>query len=418
MARTIRDSKLESRAARMRLELGKKPHWKTLVPGKLHLGYRRKSKDLPGQWLARHYKGSERYQIAPLGLADDFEDQGDVLSFAAAQRAAHAYQWAKHQGVGGLTVAAVLASYIEWLKANRSTAEDAERRAKTWILPTLGKIPVAELTTEQINAWLRNMAELPARLRSARGGKQNYKPPPATKEEKRARRASSNRTLTTLKAALNRAFRNGDVTDDKAWRRVQPFEKVHAARQGHLSVAEAQRLINAADQESGFRDLVHSALLTGCRYGELRNLQVRDFGHGKIHVRESKTGKPRHVTLTEEGTEFFEQLATGRAPGEWLLRLNGRQWKKSDSGKRMKVACMRAKIDPPLGINQLRHSYASLSVMAGMAPMVLAHNLGHTDTTMIEKHYGHLTETYIDEQIRASAPRFGIPIEKKVQPIR
>src|SRR4051812_18598023 len=74
MARTVRDSKLESRAARNRLEPGKTPHFKTLVPGKLHLGYRRKHKDKPGQWIVRHYLGAERYHTAPLGLADDFQD--------------------------------------------------------------------------------------------------------------------------------------------------------------------------------------------------------------------------------------------------------------------------------------------------------------------------------------------------------
>jgi integrase len=430
MARTIRDSKLETRAARDRLAPGKRPHWKTLVPGALHLGYRRKRKDAPGQWLARHYKGDERYLIRPLGLADDFEDvparpapvEGSVLTFAEAQRLAHAQDWGKpksSQSKGGLTVADVVQSYIEWLRLNRSTAEDAERRAETLILPVLGTIPVAELTTDKINAWLKAMAEKPARVRSGYG-KQNYKPAPATKQQKRARKATANRTLTTLKAALNRAFRNGDVADDKAWRRVQPFDKTHAARPDHLSIAEATRLINAANSESGFRDLIHAALLTGCRYGELRSLQVRDFQHGKLHVRESKSGKPRHVVLTEESIEFFEQLTAGRPASDWLLVNRNRdgQWQKSDQGKAMRAACKHAKIDPPIGIHALRHSYASLSVMAGMPMAVLAYNLGHAGTSMIEKHYGHLRDDYIAREIKAAAPRFGITIEKKVVPIR
>src|SRR4026207_2134606 len=47
MARTVRDAKLETRAARLRLSLRQKPHWKTLVPGRLHLGYRKKAQDRP-----------------------------------------------------------------------------------------------------------------------------------------------------------------------------------------------------------------------------------------------------------------------------------------------------------------------------------------------------------------------------------
>jgi len=38
---------------------------------------------------------------------------------------------------------------------------------------------------------------------------------------------------------------------------------------------------------------------------------------------------------------------------------------------------------------------------------VVAKNLGHSDTRMVEKHYGHLSATYVAEAIRAAAPRFG-----------
>jgi hypothetical protein len=40
----------------------------------------------------------------------------------------------------------------------------------------------------------------------------------------RRRRASANRTLTVLKAALNRAWCEGKIPSDEAWRRVEPFE--------------------------------------------------------------------------------------------------------------------------------------------------------------------------------------------------
>ena len=46
--------------------------------------------------------------------------------------------------------------------------------------------------------------------------------------------------------------------------------------------------------------------------------------------------------------------------------------------------------------------------MDGMALMVVAKGLGHTDTRMVEKHYGHLTTSYIDDEIRKHAPRFGL----------
>jgi len=92
MPRTVTDARLDSRAARGRLPVGPKPHWRTLTPGLLHLGYRRKSKDVPGTWLARRYRGGERYAVASLGLADDVLEGGGT-PYAEAVRAAYALRF-------------------------------------------------------------------------------------------------------------------------------------------------------------------------------------------------------------------------------------------------------------------------------------------------------------------------------------
>jgi integrase len=392
MPRTIRDAKLESRAARARLTPGNKAYWKTLEPGRLHLGYRRKVKDQPGLWLARHYKGGERYQVAPLGLADDFSEAGDVLSFAEAQRAAHDHKWAvvHHRSV---TVAHAIAEYVAWLKVHRATGDDAAGRAAKHILPELGAIKLSALTTAQINRWLHQL-----------GG------------EHRATRATANRVLTILKAAANKAFAAGQVSDDTAWRRVKPFEGVNAARPGFLTLPEATRLINAASGE--FRDLVQAALLTGARYGELRALRCRDFHRGKIAIHRSKSGKPRDIVLNANGVEFFTALTTGRSPDQFMLLRAGQPWQRSEQTRPMKAACDTANIAPPIGFHQLRHSYASHAVTNGMPLLVLARNLGHASTVMVERHYGHLLQSYIDEQIRAAAPDFGIVRPTNVRALR
>jgi integrase len=82
-------------------------------------------------------------------------------------------------------------------------------------------------------------------------------------------------------------------------------------------------LINASDSE--FRPLVRAALQTGCRYGELIRLRCRDFNPdaGTIAIRQSKSGKPRHVVLTEEGAAFFGTLCASRTGDrrlKWLPR--------------------------------------------------------------------------------------------------
>ena len=80
----------------------------------------------------------------------------------------------------------------------------------------------------------------------------------------------------------------------------------------------------------------------------------------------------------------------------------------------MKEACKNAKIDPPASFHVLRHTYASLTIMNGAPLMVVAQNLGHADTRMVEKHYGHLAQSFVADAIRAAAPRFGIGPEGNV----
>jgi integrase len=399
MARTIRDARLETRTARARLTVGRNVHWRTLVPGKCHLGYRRRRADLPGQWLVRHYKGNDRYAISPLGLADDFDD--NAMTFAQAQKAA----LARRAPTSSKTVADAVVDYVAWLRAHRAagTADDAAGRARNWIIPELGAIKLGELKSERISAWLIRLAAAPA---LTRGGRKTRRPP-GTEDEIRARRATANRALADLRAALNQAFRAGHVADDSAWRRVRPFGGAEKARQAFLSLTEARQFIAAADPATPFGKLVMAALLTGARYSELGRLKVGDLNGGKVHVARSKSGRARDIVLSDEGARFFADLAANRGIGESLLpRSDGEPWRKSQSLEPMHAACIKAGIRP-LGIHQLRHSYASNAIMAGMPLTVLARNLGHVDTKMVEKHYGHLLETYIDEQIRRYVPQFG-----------
>ncbi len=134
------------------------------------------------------------------------------------------------------------------------------------------------------------------------------------------------------------------MSSDAAWRKVKPFREVESARVRYLTVAEAKRLINACSPH--LRPLVQAALQTGCRYGELCRLEARDFNPdaGTLTIRQSKSGKPRHVILTFEGHALFRQLTAGR-PGDELIL--GR-WAKSQQQRRMAEAVARAKITPPI----------------------------------------------------------------------
>jgi integrase len=263
------------------------------------------------------------------------------------------------------------------------------------------------------------LAATPAQKRP-KDGKPQFRAEPKDDEAIRRRRASANRVLTILKAALNHAFDEGHIKNRDAWgRKLKPFHNVERARVRYLTVAEAQRLMNASDPE--FRPLVRAALETGCRYGELARLEVADFNPdaGRIAIRKSKTGKARHVVLTEEGAAFFAEVCVGRGGHEMMFRrADGGAWQKSAQAKPMHEAVTHAKITPPISFHGLRHTWASLAAMNEVPLMVVAQNLGHADTRMVEKHYGHLAPSYVAEAIRAGAPRFGEQEEATVVPLQ
>ena len=200
-------------------------------------------------------------------------------------------------------------------------------RINAFIRPTLGKLEVAALKAEQLRRWRADLASAAPRLRTKTGEKQKHR----EAADDRARKASANRILTILKAALNHAFDEEKVASNKAWgRRVKPFENVDTARIRYLQVAEAQRLINACDES--FRPMVQAALCTGARYSELARLRVRDFDReaGTVFIERSKGGKARHVALSVEAAKFFEQACAGKA-GDALVftKANGGAWLKS-----------------------------------------------------------------------------------------
>lgn len=425
MARTVQDKNLSSKETRLRLKARGKPYYRLIEQG-LHLGYRRlKNHDgniQAGNWVVRHYKGDQQYEVETIGPADDKSDADGVkiLSFSQAQvKARDLMVQRAHRAAGKtgpITVKDAIDAYIEFLETKRKSARFSRYAADAFILPKLGATAVNDLAKEQIEKWLNGLAKAGARIRVKKGKEQRFKEVTDPEEHKRRRKSTANRILTILKAALNKAWREGKTPSDAAWRRVEPFEGVDAARVRYLTLAEATRLINGCAPD--FRRLVRGALETGARYGELMALKVSDFNpdSGTVTVRQSKSAKPRHVVLTQDGAAFFRSATTGKAGDKFMfLKANGEPWKKDHQKEPMADANKRGKITPPISFHGLRHTWASHAVMNGVPFMVVAKNMGHSDTRMVEKHYGHLAPSYVADAIRAGAPRYGVVEQNNVR---
>jgi len=460
MARTKRSANLEALTARFKasLETGKM-HQERVAPGQ-YLAYRRPDKGGAGSWFARwHCEG--RIKQTRLGTADDFEDADKrkpeelteeelnslrILNYAQAQ--AKARRWFKcqaHQATHGddslpqdgpLTVAQAVDRYLaRKIAQGGKSVPDMRQRADLWIIPALGGIEVAKLTRVRVQAWHEAIANSerktrpklrpePKKRRKAKAGgdapKSEEIPKPSPEEvgdAKRRRKATANRLLAILKAALTCAREQGwALCSGEAWELVKPFKGVEEPRQGYLTPQEQQRLLNAIPNPD-FKRLVSGALATGCRYGELCRMKVQDFdptNHGSILVRLSKSGKSRRVILTKEGRALFQSLTAGRDGAEHIFMRDSverrtreksepKTWDKNDQQRLMKEACKAAGL-PGMGFHQLRHSYASALVAAGMPLAMVAKLTGHADTRMLERHYAHLAPSDLSRALEKLAP--------------
>jgi integrase len=426
MARTVRDANLETRTARLRLPIRTEPYWRGLESG-FALGYRRRGKG--GTWLARRRPERGGYAEHRIATSDDLQDADGVaiLDYGQAQKAAREWWRAERRRdeghdtrTGPFTVADAMADYLKTLeRRGGKTVYHARRTAMTHILPACGSVQVAKLTARRITDWHHSLAEQPALARSTPGDKPNHRKPDKSTNGIRKRRATANRILTVLKAALNQAWKAGHVASDDAWRRVSPFKGVETARIRYLAADECVRLVNAS--EPAFRNLVRGALLTGCRYSELTKMNTADFNAdaGVVIVRDSNASKPRHVVLTDEGRRLFASLTGGKLRDDPIFaRDDGAVWGASHQLRPMLEACRHAKIKPAISFHVLRHTHASALAMRGVPMGVIAEQLGHADTRMTEKHYAHLAPSYVADTIRAHFPTLGIAGDAKVAAIQ
>jgi len=407
MGRQVRDAKLSTREARSRLKTQHQPYWREITPG-LHIGYRKGRRG--GIWIARQYIGSRKYRKWRLGVADDIVDANgeEILSFAQAD--ARARKGAPQRVHGQLdTVADATAFYLSDQKARSKNPRATEYKLDANINRQLGRIRLQNLTVERIATWHAGLA--------INGIKR--KQDESAADARRRRQASANRNLGVLKAALNFAEAQGKLAGPTPWRRVRPFKNVDPTDQPFLSQDEANRLLNAC--EPGFRELVRAALETGCRYGELCAMNIRDYdpGHKQVAVRHSKGGKRRFVPLTDSGDEFFSQLTVGRKGTQPLfLSDGGERWATSQQIRRMKAACSVAEIDPPVPFKALRTTYGSWLAQAGTPLQYIAVAMGHADTRMTEKHYAHLMPSHVADTVRKNFPQFAPEQGSNVKRIR
>lgn len=206
------------------------------------------------------------------------------------------------------------------------------------------------------------------------------------------KRSSVNRAFQVLKTLFRFAVEWGFINTSPA-ASIKKFRET-GGRRTFLQVPVQQQLL-AACQEP-FRSLVLTALRTGLRRGELLNLRKHDVDFSRSHVTilESKTDIPRHVPLLPETRETLLALADGLPDDAKLFRSkNGRPYSAPGVESNFRRARRRAGLHL-VHFHDLRHSFASDCLAAGVPLVVIQGWLGHRSIRTTER-YMHLADKQV-----------------------
>jgi len=381
MPRTVADQRIVTKTDRKKLAPRGKAYFRRLTDT-LAIGYRR-PQEMPGRWIVRERQANGAYTERTLpGVADDvmLSDGKGILSYDDAKQLAASGIKAV---VDDMPVSQALDEWRDW-KINATDNPTRQRDLRTEaarIAAAFGKTTIKQVTARQITNWHESFLV-------------GYEDPDA----RRKRRATANRALNNLKAALNRACdHHSIVLDPKPWSSVKRFAKDEAFGKRVIVLTDSQeRELIAAAEDDATKNLLRAAFLTGCRYGELITATVGDLNGRRLRVR-GKTGE-RSVVLSPDGAAFFASLAEAcdNAGRPLLVRGGDKPWIDHAQIKPVARAVKAAGLDPETTIYAARHTYITRALSNGVPLTAIAKQCG-TSAQMIEQTYANFLPDQFDE---------------------
>ncbi len=312
-------------------------------------------------WAYRHRldgRGSARPQVG--GFASRAEAE-DALRKALARL--------RPDGCAAtITLADLFEEYLGMHQAEPVTIANLR-----WLLgkatATLGAVKLAELSAKDVYAWRQTIPE-----------------------------GHRFEATQALRQVLSRAVEWDWLADNSA-KRVPNRQRRAKEKRPFESWEEIDAI--AAQLRSAYGAMVIFAAAAGLRPSELFGLEWRDVDRaaGVVYVRRVfANGRLKHtktrlstraIPLQRMALDALDRLPPSGNPILFPNSRGGRIDFRSFGRRHWKPAQQRARIEPPRGLYDLRHTYATFALRAGVSVFAVSRFMG-SSIAMIDRHYGHL----------------------------
>ena len=206
------------------------------------------------------------------------------------------------------------------------------------------------------------------------------------RQERHLKNSSINRYLEILSKMFNLAIDNGDLSEN-------PLKKVDNLKEDNhiirfLKDDEETRLYASIDIIAPYlRPIVTTALQTGMRRGEIFNMKWGniDFATRNIYLLDTKSGKSREIPISDK---LYSVLQSIPRVSEYVFVNPSTNKPYVDIKRAFNQVKKQARIEN-FRFHDLRHTFATRMVMAGVDLFTLMEILGHTNVTTTMR-YAHV----------------------------
>jgi len=224
-----------------------------------------------------------------------------------------------------------------------------------------------------------------------------------------------NKYISILKASMTKAYEWELISEErlKSIRKVKLL-KGEVKRLRYLNPDEIKRLLEACDDY--VYPIVFTALNTGMRKGEILGLRWKDIDlkNGLILLEKTKNQERREIPMNGSLRELFKRLFTQRRLDTDYVFVNPETGNRYYDLKRAFSRALSKAGIKDFRFHDLRHTFASQLVMAGVDIRTVQELLGHKKLSMTMR-YSHLSQAHKKEAVQTfQRVIFGEDREKSV----